>query len=210
MIEIIYKDEDILVCIKPSGVLSAEDSSGKPSLPSLLKEQLSLTDIYPVHRLDKEVSGLMVYALTPAAAAVLSADVADHTRFLKEYLCVVEGCPKDDTGVFEDLLFKDSSKNKSYVVKRLRRGVKKAKLQYTVLYKNEDISLVRVRLFTGRTHQIRVQFASRKMPLIGDRKYGGKPSERGIALFSCKLAFSHPITKKSLCFEKNREVDDMI
>ena len=210
MIEIIYQDKDILVCVKPSGVLSAEDSSAKASLPALLKEQLSVPHIFPIHRLDKEVSGLIVYALTPAAASALSADVADHTRFIKEYVCVVEGYPKEDTGIFEDLLFKDSSKNKSYVVKRARRGVKKAKLQYTVLEKNDDISIMRVRLFTGRTHQIRVQFASRKMPLIGDRKYGGRPSDKGIALFSCKLAFIHPITKEPLCFEKNKEASDMI
>ena len=200
--EIIYKDNDIVVCLKPSGILSAKDASGKPNMTRLLSEMLSVDKVYPVHRLDKEVSGLMVFALTASASAILSADVADHKKFQKEYIALVSDCPSEDKGVFEDLLFKDSSKNKVYVVKKFRKGVKQAKLEYEILNKFDDKTLVRVRLFTGRTHQIRVQFASRKMPIIGDRKYGGKPNEKGIELYSCRLSFYHPKTQEYLTFEK--------
>ena len=200
--QIIYKDNEIVVCVKPSGVLSAKDASGKPNMTDLLADELGANIVYPVHRLDKEVSGLMVFALTASSSAKLSADVSDHTRFQKEYLALVSGCPEQDKGIFEDLLFKDSSKNKVYVVKKLRKGVKKAKLEYEVLNKSDDKTLARVRLFTGRTHQIRVQFASRKMPIIGDRKYGGKPNENGIELYSCRLSFYHPETQEYLTFEK--------
>ena len=124
--DVIFKDEHIIVCIKPAGLLSAEDASGKPSVPLLLREEQGIDMVYPVHRLDREVSGLMVYALTQKAAATLSAAAADHTRFKKEYLAVVSGCPTEEEGTFEDLLFKDSAKNKSFVVKKERKGVKKA------------------------------------------------------------------------------------
>lgn len=199
--EILFKDEHIVVCIKPSGVLSAKDASGKPNMTDLLAEELKCETVYPIHRLDREVSGVMVFALTASAAARLSADAADHTRFVKEYMAVVSGCPEQPTGVFEDLLFKDSSKNKSYVVKKLRRGVKKAKLSYEVIESLGYKSLVKVKLFTGRTHQIRVQFASRKMPIVGDRKYGGVSKDNGIDLYSVRISFFHPETNQYLTFE---------
>ncbi len=199
--EILFKDEHIVVCIKPSGLLSAKDVSGKPNMTDALCEELNSETVYTVHRLDREVSGVMVFALTSSAAARLSADAADHTRFVKEYMAVVSGCPKEQSGVFEDLLFKDSSKNKSYVVKKMRRGVKKAKLSYEVVKNFGNNTLVKVRLFTGRTHQIRVQFASRKMPIVGDRKYGGVPNEKGIALYSVGISFFHPETNENLVFE---------
>lgn len=199
--EILFKDEHIVVCIKPSGVLSAKDASGKPNMTDLLAEELNCENVYPIHRLDREVSGVMVFALTSSAAARLSSDAADHTRFVKEYMAVVKGCPNEPAGIFEDLLFKDSSKNKSYVVKKMRRGVKKAKLSYEVLENADDKTLVKVRLFTGRTHQIRVQFASRKMPIVGDRKYGGTSDENGIALYSVGISFHHPETNELLTFE---------
>ncbi len=199
--KVLYRDKDIVVCVKPSGVLSAADASGADNLPDMLKKDLGVSEVFPIHRLDREVSGLMVYALSKRAAAALSAQAADHTQFVKEYIALVGGKPEEDEGVLEDLLFKDSSKNKTYVVKRERRGVKKAKLGYTVLEKRDDCSLVRIRLYTGRTHQIRVQFASRKMPLLGDRKYGGAVRADGIALYSVALHFIHPITRESLHFE---------
>ncbi len=199
--EILFKDEHIVVCIKPSGLLSAKDASGKPNMTDALCEELNSETVYPVHRLDKEVSGVMVFALTPSAAARLSADAADHTRFVKEYMAVISSVPKEHSGFFEDLLFKDSSKNKSYVVKKMRRGVKKAKLGYEVVENFGNNTLVKVRLFTGRTHQIRVQFASRRMPIVGDRKYGGTPNDNGIALYSVRISFYHPKNNEYLIFE---------
>ncbi len=201
MIEVLYRDDDIAVCVKPRGVLSAADASGASSLPELIKKDLGVSEVFPIHRLDREVSGLMVYALSKKAAADLSAQATDHTKFVKEYLAFVEGSPEDDNGVFEDLLFKDSGRNKTYVVKRERRGVKKAKLSYTVLERFNTETLVRVKLYTGRTHQIRVQFASRKMPIVGDRKYGGRANERGIELYSFRISFIHPITGEKLDYK---------
>lgn len=200
--DIIYRDNDIVVLVKPSGVLSASDSSGAVSLPELIKKDLGVSEVFPIHRLDREVSGLMVYALNKKAAADLSAQAADHTKFIKEYIALVEGCPEEESGVLEDLLFKDSFKNKTFVVKRERRGVKKAKLSYTVLERLETGTLVRVKLYTGRTHQIRVQFASRKMPIVGDRKYGGSTGDKEIKLYSVALSFTHPTDRKMLSFEK--------
>lgn len=201
MIEVLYRDDDIVVLVKPSGILSTADASGGSSLPELIKKDLGVSEVFPIHRLDREVSGLMVYALSKKAAADLSAQATDHTKFVKEYLAFVEGSPEDDNGVFEDLLFKDSARNKTYVVKRERRGVKKAKLSYTVLERFNTETLVRVKLYTGRTHQIRVQFASRKMPIFGDRKYGGSPKDDGIALYSVALSFTHPANRKPMFFE---------
>ncbi|MBQ9770096.1 MAG: RluA family pseudouridine synthase [Clostridia bacterium] len=201
MIEVLYRDDDIVVLVKPRGVLSAVDSSGAASLPEFIKKDLGVSEVFPIHRLDREVSGLMVYALSKKAAADLSAQATDHTKFVKEYLAFVEGSPENDSGVFEDLLFKDSGRNKTYVVKRERRGVKKAKLSYTVLERFNTGTLVRVKLYTGRTHQIRVQFASRKMPIVGDRKYGGRANERGIELYSFRISFIHPITGEKLDYK---------
>ncbi len=201
MIEVLYRDDDIVVLVKPSGILSATDASGAASFPEYIKKDLGVSEVFPIHRLDREVSGLMVYALSKKAAADLSAQATDHTKFVKEYLAFVEGSPEDDNGVFEDLLFKDSGRNKTYVVKRERRGVKKAKLSYTVLERFNTETLVRVKLYTGRTHQIRVQFASRKMPIVGDRKYGGRANERGIELYSFRISFIHPITGEKLDYK---------
>ncbi len=210
MIDVIYKDEDLIVCIKPSGILSVEDSSNKENLMSLLKQSFPETDnknLYPVHRLDRETSGLMVFARNNKSATALSEDIANHTQFKKEYLLVVKGCPQNESGIFEDLLFKDSSKNKVFVAKRERKGVKYAKLEYNIIKKFADKSLIKVRLFTGRTHQIRVQFASRGMSIIGDRKYGGEKYPI-LALYSHSLTFRQPTTKEVLHFESypNNEI----
>ena len=208
--EILYKDNHIVVCIKPSGVLSAKDLSGAKNMTDILSQELGTNEIYPVHRLDREVSGVMVYALTGLAAARLSADASDKDKFKKVYYAVVGGHIKEPKGVFEDLLFKDTKRSKSFVVPKLRKGVKKAKLEYELLESIDDKSLVKVTLHTGRTHQIRVQFASRKLPLIGDRKYGGAKSEKAIALRSVSLSFEHPITKEKLFFEQIPSITDMI
>lgn len=195
--EILYNDEYIVVCVKPVGILSQADSNGQKSMITELSA-LYGCEIYPLHRLDREVSGVMAFAKTKFAAGELSRDIAEH-RFKKEYLAVVSGKP-DDSGEMVDLLFKDSKKNKSFVVKRLRKGVKEAKLSYNLIETDNEKSLVRVLLHTGRTHQIRVQFSSRKMPLLGDKKYGGDNSYNNIALFSYRLTFKHPKTKEEMCF----------
>ncbi len=183
MIKILYEDTEVVFCIKPSGVNSEEEMTIK------LKSQLN-SEIYALHRLDKPVSGVMVYAKTKKAAADISGKIASNKDFKKEYLVVCEGEFPEDEGIMEDLLFKDSSMNKSYVVKRERRGVKKAVLTYKVLktgvLNEKKCSLVLVQLQTGRSHQIRVQFASRKHPLVGDKKYGS--SEKcPIGLYSHRI-----------------------
>lgn len=200
--KILYSDDYIVVCIKPVGVLSQADMNGGESMITELSNMFGC-EIYPLHRLDKGVAGVMVYAKTKFAAAELSKDIAEH-RFKKEYLAVVKGMP-DQSGEMVDLLFKDSKKNKSYVVNRMRKGVKEAKLEYTLLYTDGQRSLVRILLHTGRTHQIRVQFSSRKMPLLGDRKYGGSNDYQNIALLSYRLTFKHPKTKEEMIFTADEQ-----
>lgn len=201
---ILYQDEHLVVCVKPSGVLSQGDDKERTNMPSLLYGLLG-HEVFPVHRLDLEVSGVMVYAKTAKAAAKLSSLVSSHEGFCKEYLAVLEGKPSEQEAVLEDLLFHDVKRNKSFVVDRKRNGVKQAKLFYRLLELAETEegtrSLVRVRLYTGRTHQIRVQFASRGWPLVGDRRYGASKTEYGMALCSCHLSFAHPITQKMLSFD---------
>ena len=201
--KILFEDKDIVVCIKERGILSQEGKEGERTMPLLLSEQTG-SEIYPVHRLDKEVGGVMVYAKNKKSAASLSAQVSDRTM-VKEYLAVIEGTPEEKEGMLEDLLFFDKGKNKSFTVKKERRGVKKALLSYKVISEKDGLSLVRVTLHTGRTHQIRVQFASRKMPLVGDRRYGSKKESRIIALWSSYISFIHPVTKKEMSFEEFSE-----
>lgn len=157
-------------------------------------------EIYPLHRLDREVGGVMVFAKTKPAAAALSRDIAER-RFEKEYLAMVRGKPLPESGVFRDLLFKDSSKNKVYTVSRMRRGVREAELCYRLVASEGEYSLVSVTLKTGRTHQIRVQFASRKLPLAGDRKYGAHDDFKNIGLWSYSLEFINPVTKERQKFK---------
>ena len=195
---ILYRDKDLLVCIKPRGV-SSEDE-----MPRLLAQQLGVERVWCVHRLDRAVGGVMVFALSPKSAAQLSALIAGQ-KLQKEYLAVIAGRPAEDTGTLRDLLYHDRAKNKSYPVKRMRAGVKEARLSYTVLETQDACSLVRVRLHTGRSHQIRVQFASRGMPLIGDVKYGSAVRDCPIALFSCALTLPHPRNGEALCFAATPE-----
>lgn len=181
LLEILYSDANIAVCIKPVG-LDAEQE-----VPDALIQQLG-GQIFPIHRLDKNVGGVMVYARTKPAAASLSKAVQDGTM-VKEYVAMVHGIPPEQ-GDWEDLLWKDSRKNKVFVVKRVRGGVKKARLEFTRLSQGEA-SLVRIRLHTGRSHQIRVQFASRGYPLVGDHKYGARDSSPAPMLFSCCVSFPY-------------------
>lgn len=198
--EILFEDKDLIVCVKERGVLSQEGKDGEKTMPSLLSAQTG-SEIYPIHRLDKEVGGVMVFAKNQKAAAALSSQVTDR-MMEKEYITLIEGVPEDREGTLEDLLFFDRRKNKSFTVKKERYGVKKASLSYRVLNEKEGLSLVRVRLHTGRTHQIRVQFASRKMPIAGDRRYGSRSESKIIALWSCYISFLHPATGEKMTFEK--------
>ena len=177
--EILYSDKELVVCVKPVGLDSEHE------VPAALSEALG-GEIFTLHRLDKNVGGVMVYARTKAAAASLSRAIQEGTM-VKEYVAMVHGTPPE-RGDWEDLLWKDSKKNKVFVVKRMRGGVKKARLEFIRLTAGEE-SLVRIRLHTGRSHQIRVQFASRGYPLVGDHKYGAKDSSPAPMLFSCQLTF---------------------
>ena len=179
VMEILYSDKNLAVCIKPVGLDSESD------VPNALKELLG-GGIFPIHRLDKNVGGVMVYARTKPAAAALSKAVQDG-QMVKEYVAMVHGTPPE-TGDWEDLLFKDSGKNKVFVVKKERKGVKKARLEFKTLSAGEE-SLVRIRLHTGRSHQIRVQFSSRGFPLVGDHKYGSRDEKKEPMLFSCCITF---------------------
>ena len=177
--EILYHDRDLAVCVKPVGLDSEQE------VPAALKEQLG-GEIFPIHRLDKNVGGVMVYARTKQAAAALSKAVQEGSM-VKEYVAMVHGTPPED-GDWTDLLWKDSRKNKVFVVKRERGGVKKARLEFRRLTAGEE-SLVRIRLYTGRSHQVRVQFSSRGFPLVGDHKYGSRDEKTAPMLFSCRITF---------------------
>ena len=189
--DILYSDKDIAVCVKPVGL---DSESG---VPSALSDALG-GEIFPIHRLDLNVGGVMVYARSKSAAAALSRAVQEG-RMVKEYVALVHG-ETPETGDWEDLLWKDSAKNKVFVVKRIRGGVKKARLEFRRLHAETGTSLVRIRLHTGRSHQIRVQFASRGFPLLGDHKYGARDGRTSPALFSCRISF--PWKNGEICFEK--------
>lgn len=183
--EILYSDKNIVVCVKPVGIDSEHE------MPAALGGECHV-----VHRLDKNVGGVMVFARNKKAAAELSRSIQDGVM-IKEYVALVHGVPPLQ-GDWQDLLFKDSSKNKVFVVKKERKGVKKARLEFTRLSEGET-SLVRIRLHTGRSHQIRVQFASRGYPLLGDHKYGARDESSTPMLFSCCLRF--PYGGKEQIFE---------
>lgn len=186
MIDILYEDASLVVCVKPVGVNSQNDKA--EDMVKLLKKQLE-SDIFPVHRLDTAVGGVMVFTKNAKTAAMLSKQITDGT-FKKKYLTVITGIPEENSAVLKDLLFKDSSRNKTFVVKRERKGVKRASLEYDVLASASGFSLIKVLLHTGRTHQIRVQFASRKMPIVGDGKYGSKDNRCNLALWSNEISFN--------------------
>ena len=188
--EILFSDKNIAVCVKPVGLDSEQE------VPQALKAALG-GDIFPLHRLDKNVGGVMVFARTKAAAAQFSKMIQDG-KLIKEYVAMVHGTPSE-TGDWQDLLWKDSQKNKVFVVKRERKGVKAARLEYIRLT-DADPALVRIRLHTGRSHQIRVQFASRKFPLVGDHNYGSGDEASAPMLFSCRIAF--PYQGKEMSFEQ--------
>ena len=195
--EVLYQDKDLVVCRKAPGLLS--EGEGPDSLVTLLSRQCG-GPVYPGHRLDRGAAGLMVFARSQASAAALSRAVQEK-RLNKEYFALVSGVPTPAAGEMIDFLFKDSQKGKVFAVKRPRKGVREARLTYRTLWSGgaEPVSLVRIRLDTGRTHQIRVQFSSRGMPLLGDGKYGSRVKGE-LALFSCALCFPHPVTRQRMEF----------
>ena len=192
---VLFEDSALLVCVKPAGVLS--EKSEKPNMVSMTSEHTG-TETFPVHRLDRETGGVMVYAKTKQAAAARSEQIRQGS-IKKRYLAVAQGIFEEKNGEMTDLLFRDKQKNKTFVVDRERAGVKTAELEYTVLDEKNGYSLAYILLHTGRTHQIRVQFSSRKHPLWGDRKYGGRSGD--LALFAYKLEFTHPVSGEILKYE---------
>lgn len=196
--QLVYVDDDIVVCQKPHKVLSTDEPGG---VPDLVREALGdlKADIRTVHRLDAVVGGLMVLARNAAAASELSRQIREN-EFKKEYLAVVHGRPEQDAGRLFDLLLRDKARRMTMVVQQEGRGVQPAVLHYQVWNQSEDLSRVHIRLETGRTHQIRVQFASRNLPLVGERKYSLLEDDCPIALWSYALSFAHPATGEPMTF----------
>ena len=207
--KILYEDKYLLLCEKPVGVESQLSSKNKCDMPTLLskyrRERGEDGYIGVVHRLDTATGGAMIYSKRSDMTGKLSALVQSED-YKKTYLAVVHGCPEDESGEMRDLLYHDKMKNKSFVCDKKRNGVKEAILNYRVLEvaeneNGEKMSLVVIELVTGRTHQIRVQFASRKLPLVGDGKYGSRDNHATCALWSHKVELVHPITKKIILAE---------
>lgn len=202
--ELIYVDDTIVVCVKPAGVRSTDEPGG---VPELVRQALGdpKAQIRTVHRLDQVVSGLMVLARTEAAASELSRQIRQQ-EFEKEYLAVIHGCPEDARGTLVDLLYRDKARRMTLVAEKPDKGVQEAVLDYRVVSRNEGVSRVAIRLHTGRTHQIRVQFASRGHALVGERKYSALEDGCNIALWSHRLAFRHPVTGQAVEFVKEPPV----
>ena len=199
--EILTEDKHIVVCFKPAGILS-QSGDGADMLSLLnahFEENGENAQAFPVHRLDRETAGIMVYAKNAKAAAALSKQ-AEQNLIKKRYYAVVKGTPAEKSAVLKDLLFRDKHKNKTYTVNRMRKGVREASLEYEVMSEKDGLSMLDILLHTGRTHQIRVQFSSRKMPLFGDGRHGG--GSGNLALFAHTLEFIHPVSGERLVFSK--------
>lgn len=197
--ELVYVDDAIVVCVKPSGVVSTDEPGG---VPDLVRETLGdkRASVRTVHRLDQVVSGLMVLARTEAAASELSRQIRDD-EFDKEYMAVVHGLPERE-GTLRDLLYRDKARRMTLVAMEMAKGVQEAVLDYRVISSSEDMSKVKIRLHTGRTHQIRVQFSSRGYPLVGERKYSTLEDGCTIALWSYAISLRHPVTGEKMKFVK--------
>ena len=212
-IRILYEDSEILLVQKPAGMPSQPDPCGQPDLLTVLARR---TPVWLVHRLDTPTGGVMVFARTPHAAAALSRTVQDHERFVKEYLCVLPAAPQEPEGVLTDWLYHDSRRNRTYPVappregSTPRKGVREARLAYrTIGIAPDGTALVLARLYTGRTHQIRAQFASRGLPLLGDGKYGRgdvnrRYGETRQALYAYELTFDLPTDAGLLNYLRGR------
>lgn len=190
MMKILYEDKNVIVVLKPAGVLSqpspTQNASGETDMLSLVSEHLGdkPSEISLIHRLDRGTAGIMLFSKQKATAGKLSEAISDKDKCIKEYLAVVSGIPSETEGEMCDYLFKDARSGKSFALSGERKGAKYARLSYNVIGTAEGekgtLSLVRIRLFTGRTHQIRVQFSSRGMPIVGDGKYGSRERVRGV------------------------------
>ena len=200
--KILYEDNHLLVVVKPANMPTQEDNSKDLDLLNYLKNYIKNKYNKPgnvylglVHRLDRPVGGIMVFAKTSKAASRLSNQIRLN-KIEKTYLAVVEGVP-NSSGEFVDMLLKNEKTN---IVKVDSNG-KKAILDYELLSTKNNLSLIKIHLKTGRSHQIRVQFSSRGLPLFGDQRYNGKSKiGQQIALFSSSLSFEHPITKEKMNF----------
>ena len=195
--KIVYQDPHMVVCVKPAGLLAQADSKGGDSAVARLEKDFG--SIYPVHRLDKDTGGVMVFARSAKAASLLSEQIRQR-QFGKAYLAVVHGKPQADNGTLTDLLGRDKARKMTFVVAEPGKDVQPASLTYRVLGSNGTLSRVRIKLETGRTHQIRVQFSSRGLPLVGERKYSELDDPCEIALWSYRLAFTHPKTGEKMEF----------
>ena len=193
--KIIYADNYIVVCSKPFGVLSTDEPGG---VPDMLRAELSTENIRTVHRLDRVVGGLMLLARTRHAASDLGKQIMER-GIAKEYMAIIEGCPAESRGVMFDYLRRDKRERKTYTAAEKAEDTQDARLDYEIMESKKGLSAVHIRLHTGRTHQIRAQFSSRGLPLLGDKKYGGPESEN-IALWSCRLSFRHPKTGEEMDF----------
>ena len=199
--EIVYRDDAILICIKEPGMLSTDEPGGVPEAARLALGEPNAC-VRTVHRLDRVVSGLMVLARTPKAASELSRQVRER-EFEKTYLAVLHGVPETPHGPLRDLLRRDPQERKTYVTDTPGKDVREAILHYETLQGEESLSLVRIRLETGRTHQIRAQFSARGLPLWGDRKYSLLQDGGAIALWSHALEFTHPVSGMRMEFRLN-------
>ena len=212
-LKVIYEDNHCIVVIKPAGIPSQADKTGDIDMLTLVKEYVKEkynkkgeAYIGLVHRLDRPVGGVMVFARTSKAASRLSEQVRSKT-LKKTYVAVVDGKIENKEGILEDYLYKDERKNMSKVVNKDKKGAKLAKLDYEFLTHNEikNLSLLKINLFTGRHHQIRVQFANFGHSLFGDQKYGTRGKGKQIRLWACKLELEHPVTKEIMVFESEPE-----
>ena len=196
--ELLYQDKDIVICVKPAGVKSTDEPGG---LPDLVRQALGDDNVRTVHRLDQAVSGLMVLARRAKATSALSRQIREG-EFEKEYLAVIHGVPAQTEDTLRDLLYRDKARRMTLVASEADKGVQEAVLDYRVVSRSADMTRVRIRLHTGRTHQIRVQFSSRGMPLVGERKYSTREDGCNIALWSYRLAFAHPYTGEKMEFTR--------
>jgi 23S rRNA pseudouridine1911/1915/1917 synthase len=206
-IEILYKDRDMLICKKPARLPSQPDPTGQDDLLSALSKNYPTVKL--IHRLDTPTGGVMVFGLSQKATAKLGTMVQDHESFCKEYLAVLSSSPDNEEGTLRDYIYHDKRVNKAFIADSARKGCKEAVLDYRVIAKAEEgHTLVLVRLHTGRTHQIRVQFASRGLPLVGDGKYGSREKCPFIGLWAYRLTFPHPIkgTTVSLSADPDKNI----